>query len=81
MRESYDEEGHFYFGIFDVSPHAINPILNIPRAVRFFVDTIQLLPEFRDAHDIDRDLEGVPTERRTIEYARGSPCGAVGCTA
>jgi hypothetical protein len=72
IEESSLKYSEYFFGIYDLEQRPGATDLNLQRAVDFFVSVIRSLPEFRDASEFDRDLEGLATERRRKEYIRAT---------
>lgn len=70
IQEYYADDKACFFGIYDVNQELDDIGLSLSRAVEFFLTTTRALPGFHEAHEIDRDLEGLPTERRRKEYVR-----------
>jgi len=70
IRESYLKDNEFFFGVFELENPTNENDFNFDRIVDFSVQVIRSLPNFRDAYELDRDLEGMPVGRRRQEYLR-----------
>jgi hypothetical protein len=72
IREFYYDGNQFFFGIYDLDKQRTAVEFNLARAVEFLVSVINSTATFRQEYQLDRDLEGLPTQLRRREYTRAS---------